>query len=65
MLDQIFDKPICAELFGKTNVYAMAGGLPIWANLILAIVDEIDASFVNEQKQTNPRLDKYLSKYKK
>ena len=65
LLDTVFDKPICEELFGKTNVYAMAGGLPIWANLILAIVDEIDASFVNEQKQTNPRLEKYLSKYKK
>ena len=65
LLDGIFDMPICAELFGKTNVYAMAGGFPIWANLILAIIDEIDALFVNEQKQTNPRLEKYLSKYKK
>ena len=64
LLDTVFENPICDELFGKTNVYAMAGGLPIWANLILAIVDEIDASFVNEQKQTNPRLTKYLSKYK-
>lgn len=66
MIDGIFDgAPVCEAVFGHMNVYALADGLPVWANLLLAIMDEIDTSFTMEQKKTNPRVDTYLKKYKR
>lgn len=64
LLDGIFDRPICEELFGSMNVYAMAGGLPVWANLLLALLELTGDAFAKEQAQTNPALEKYLAKYK-
>lgn len=65
MIDGVFDAPICDALFGAMNVYAMADGLPVWCNLMLAIMDEIDTTYAREQKLTNPRVNKYTEKYRK
>lgn len=64
MIDGVFGAPVCAALFDGMNVYAMADGLPVWCNLMLAVMDEIDTSFAREQKLTNPRISKYTAKYK-
>lgn len=65
VVDDIFGSDVCTAVFGNMNVYAMAGGLPVWANLMLAVMDEIDTSFAREQKATNPRIEKYTKKYHK
>ena len=65
ILDGIFETPICDALFGSMNVYAMAGGLPVWCNLMLAILDEIESTMSREQKNMNPRIAKYTAKYQK
>lgn len=65
MIDDVFGQPVSAAVFGGMNVYAMAEGLPVWCNLMFAVMDEVDTSFAREQKATNPRLQKYLNKYKK
>lgn len=65
MIDDALGQPVCDSIFGGMNVYAMADGFPVWCNLMLAIIDEIDTTFAQEQKATNPRLQKYLSKYHK
>lgn len=63
-LDGLFDRPICEALFGDMNVYALAGGLPVWANLLLALLDEAGESLRREQTLTDPALEKYLAKYR-
>lgn len=63
LLDGVFEAPVCEAVFGKMNVYALSDGLPVWVNLMLAVMDEIDTSFAREQKQTNPRIAKYTAKY--
>lgn len=63
MIDETLGTPVCDALFGGMNVYAMADGLPVWCNLMLAVMDEIDTSFAREQKRTNPRIAKYTAKY--
>ncbi len=63
MIDEALGQPVCGALFGGMNVYAMADGLPVWCNLMLALMDEIDTSFAREQKATNPRIQKYTAKY--
>ena len=65
MIDGAFGAPVCEALFGSMNVYALADGLPVWCNLMLAVMDEIDTGFAREQKLTNPRIAKYTAKYKK
>ena len=64
MIDGLFAKPVCADLFGTMNVYALADGLPVWCNLMLAVIDQIDTSFAAEQKKTNPRIAKYTDRWK-
>ena len=63
VIDGLFDAPVSDSLFGGMSVYAVAGGLPVWGNLMLAGMDEIDTTFSREQKATNPRIAKYTEKY--
>ena len=63
ILDGLFDVPVCEALFGNMSCYAFANGLPVWCNLVLAVMDEMKVSYAAEQKKTNPRLQKYLDKY--
>ena len=65
MVDEALGAPVCDALFGGMNVYALAGGLPVWANLLLAVMDEIDTAFAREQKLTDGRIRKYSEKYRK
>nr|DAF72193.1 MAG TPA: tail assembly chaperone [Bacteriophage sp.] len=65
MVDGLFEKPVCSALFGSMNVYALADGLPVWCNLMLAVIDQIDTTFSREQKRTNPRISKYTERWKK
>ena len=64
-LDSLFGEPICEKIFGNMSVCALADGLPVWANFMLSVVDEIDKAITDEQKKTNPRVQKYLQKYNK
>lgn len=64
-INDLFDKDICAPLFGTMNVFALADGLPLWTNLLLAIMDQVDSAFAREQKLTNPRVQKYTAKWQK
>ncbi len=65
VIDKAMGVPVCDALFGGMNVFALADGLPVWGNLLLAVMDEIDTSFAREQKATNPRIQKYTRKYHK
>lgn len=65
IIDGVFDAPVCEALFGNMNVYALADGLPVWCNLMLSVMDEIDTSFAREQKATNTRITKYTARYNK
>lgn len=65
VIDRAFGKPVCEELFGGMNVYALSDGLSVWMNFFFAIMDEVDTTFAREQKATNPRIQKYMAKYKR
>lgn len=44
---------------------ALCSGLPAWLNFYLAVLDELDASIVEQQKTGSDRMDKYMAKYQK
>lgn len=65
IIDGVFEKSVCSDLFGDMNVYAIASGLPVWCNFMLAVMDEIDGKYESEQKLTNQRVERYVAKYRK
>jgi len=65
MIDEALGQPVCEALFGGMNVYALADGLPVWCNLMFALMEELDSGLVREKKAMNPRIQKYTSKYHK
>ena len=65
IIDEIFEKPVCDDIFGNMSLFALGDGLYVWANFLLAIMDEVDTTFAREQKATNPRIQKYAAKYRR
>ncbi len=63
ILEDIFGVDVVTPLIGNANVYALAEGLPVWANILLAIIDELDDASVEEQAKTNARIAYYTKKY--
>ena len=64
IIDALFGMDVCTPLFGEMNLFASAGGLPVWANLMLAIADEVQDSMDSELKQREARIRKYTEKYR-
>ena len=62
-LDSLFDVPVCGALFGPVNLYASAGGFPLWANLLVAVSEEVEASMQSELRAREKRIAKYTAKY--
>ena len=64
IINALFGQDVCTPLFGEMNLFASAGGLPVWANLMLAIADEVQASMDGELKKREARIKKYVEKYR-
>lgn len=65
VLDGLFDAPICKSVFGDMSLCAFASGFPVWLNLMLSILDEIEDNMGEIEKQADPRIEKYKAKYSK
>ena len=64
-IDDLFDVPVYAAAFGTVSPCAFASGFPVWLNFMLSVADEIMANLDDVEKQIDPRVAKYTSKYKK
>lgn len=64
-IDEVLGAPVCDAVFGAMSVLALADGLPVFCNLIFAILDEIDEGWERESKKTSARMAKYTEKYRK
>lgn len=65
IIDELFGAPVCAAVFGEMSVCAFADGFPGWLNLMLVVMDEIEANLGEVEKQADPRIAKYKAKYQK
>ena len=63
-IDQLFGENVSRALFPQVSVLALAGGFPLWANFLVAIIDEIDGNLAQEEQKARARVDKYMKKYK-
>lgn len=64
MIDGIFDAPVSQAVFGDMNVYAIADGLPVWMNLLFAVMDEISTGFQSIETDVPAKIKNYIDKYK-
>ena len=64
VINELFGDDVCTPLFGSVNLFASSGGLPLWANLLLAITDEVQSAMQGELDAREKRIAKYVEKYK-
>ena len=65
VLDGLFNAPVCEAVFGTMSLCAFANGFPVWLNLMLSILEEMEANAGDIEKQADPRIAKYKAKYAK
>lgn len=65
IIDELFAAPVCESVFGSISVCALADGLPVWLNLMLAVTDEIEKNLGEVPVKADPRVKKYTDKYSK
>lgn len=62
-IDNLFGSGTAAALFQGISTYAMAEGLPLWTNFLLAVIDTVPEEMSKQVKSSRPRVEKYLKKY--
>jgi len=63
-IDSLLGVGCCRAVFGEVSLFSLASGMPLWANLLFAILDEMDSTLTEEQAKRDERLKKYTAKYK-
>lgn len=62
-IDGLLGEGVADALFPDMNCYAIADGLPVWMNLILALLDEVSEAYEREFGKTDGRLKAHSAKY--
>ena len=62
-IDGLLGPGVSEALFAGMNCYAIADGLPVWMNLVLAILDEVTEAYEREYGKTDERLKAHSAKY--
>ena len=62
-IDGLLGAGVADALFPDMNCYAVADGLPVWMNLVLALLDEVTEAYEREFGKTDARLKAHSSKY--
>ena len=63
IIDGLFDKEVCRPLFGLVSVFALADGLPLWANLLMAILQQMKEGSDKRIKEVEKKIAKYTKDY--
>ena len=65
-VDSVFNNPVCDSLFPKMNIFSMGvNGVPVWANMLMAIIDVCDADSAEMHSKQEAHIKKYVDKYRK
>lgn len=62
-VDGLFGPGVSDGIFQDVSSYAMADGLPMWTNFLLAVIDTVPEELSKQVKTSKPRVEKYLKKY--
>ena len=64
-VDSVFGADFCADVFGDIRLNAIADGLSVVENFLLAVLDQMDESVTDNLAKRDARIAKYTEKYKK
>lgn len=64
-IDGVLGDGVSDKVFGDLSTFALAGGQPIWLNLLFSIMEESERQFAEEERAVNPKLKKFIRKYGK
>lgn len=62
-IDEVLGEGAADAIFPGVNCYSLSNGLPLWLNLMYAIVDEISEACESEFGKTDERMKHYNDKY--
>lgn len=62
-LKNIFGVDVVTPLIGDMNVYALADGLPIWAQILISTMDVIQKTVEEERNKSVQKIKEYTEKY--
>lgn len=63
VIDGLLGDGVADALFAEMNCYALADGLPVWMNLVLALLDEVSEAYEREFGKSDARLKEHTAKY--
>lgn len=65
-IDSVFNAPVSDALFANMNTFALTcDGIPVWANLLMAIIDVCDTDSDTMHSKANAKVKTYIDKYQK
>lgn len=62
-IDGLLGEGVADALFPDMNCYALADGLPVWMNLVLALLDEVAEAYEREFGKSAARMGAQSAKY--
>lgn len=62
-IDALLGDGVSDSLFSGMNCYAIADGLPVWMNLVLAMLYEVCEAYEREFGKTDARVKAHTKKY--
>lgn len=62
-IDTAFGYAVCDKVFSGISAIAIADGLPVWTNFLMAVIDEVDQSMPEGEGRTKERVQKYMNRY--
>lgn len=65
IIDGLLGEGVSAKVFGTVSTYALSEGFPLWANFLLALMEDCSVTYQREKKLSAPRISKYTKKYHK
>ena len=64
-VDELFGENFCRDVFGSVRLFALADGLTVIENFLLALLDKMDDSLTANIAARDARIKKYTQKYSK
>lgn len=65
IIDGLLGEGVSAKVFGAVSTFALSDGFPLWANFLLALMEDCSNAYQRQKALSNPRLEKYLKKYRR
>lgn len=66
LIDDVFGVPLCVSAFGNMHITSRTeDGVPIWADLLMQIIDMCDVELDGMESKMTAKVKKYTDKYTK